>query len=733
MVDSDDDYHRRNAREKFVRERNDYSDRTRQKDYDFDSRRNYQRGDYSNGASLKRSSSARREEHTSIKRSRIDSASDSYDPVIKTAQEEEPQLVMKTFKKFLATQDDSITDEEAIAKYSEYKMEFKRQELIKFFNSHKDEEFRLKYHPDESAKRKAEQKENVHRRLEIFQELQEKGRFNNLHIEFESAVDIIHIMDTLVVKLEGGTDDDVSALLDEVVEDESVTELRKMKSEKPARNFDEVDSSTNAANNATAESRDDGALSESDDDKKSDIGEKNDNRPKKRMVLHKTSSIFLRNVAPSIMIQEIEAVCKRFPGFLRIGLAEPLPERKFYRRGWVTFRRDVNIKEICWNLNNIRIRDTDLGAIVNRDLVRRVRCVNGVTNHKQVAQNDLRQAARLTALCDKKAGLFQKEDEEKSVNEFGMDLIVRSLNPLLKNLTDFLIEEASAEEEELLGITSDYSGDSNGDQKVPFHKDIELLEKLDRIIIYLRIVHSIDFYNHGEYPNEDVMPNRCGMMHVRGVSPSGSQFTSDENGNVLLTQKFITDFTVGFNTRLEINLINETVLTEKDLENLGRKDPDKEVEAFIAANSVELAKDKWLCPLSGKKFKGPEFIRKHLTTKHQEKLDEVRQEAEYFNNFLTDPKRPQSPEARMPVPSVSSTQKEERRERDTYENDRYTSRTASGGSYSERSRNYGSSRYDNRRYDRGGPPRYGDSSVGSRRDPREPIIYKDLDAPEDIF
>lgn len=33
----------------------------------------------------------------------------------------------------------------------------------------------------------------------------------------------------MVVKLEGGTDDDVSALLDEVVEDESVTELRKMK------------------------------------------------------------------------------------------------------------------------------------------------------------------------------------------------------------------------------------------------------------------------------------------------------------------------------------------------------------------------------------------------------------------------------------------------------------------------------------------------------------------------
>lgn len=52
----------------------------------------------------------------------------------------------------------------------------------------------------------------------------------------------------------------------------------------------------------------------------------------------------------------------------------------------------------------------------------------------------------------------------------------------------------------------------------------------------------------------------------------------------------------------------------------------REVESFIQANSVELAKDKWLCPLSGKKFKGPEFIRKHLTSKHQEKLDQVRQE-----------------------------------------------------------------------------------------------------------
>lgn len=34
------------------------------------------------------------------------------------------------------------------------------------------------------------------------------------------------------------------------------------------------------------------------------------------------------------------------------------------------------------------------------------------------------------------------------------------------------------------------------------------------------------------------------------------------------------------------------------------KDVDTEIDKFVQANTRELAKDKWLCPLSGKKFKG---------------------------------------------------------------------------------------------------------------------------------
>ena len=57
---------------------------------------------------------------------------------------------------------------------------------------------------------------------------------------------------------------------------------------------------------------------------------------------------------------------------------------------------------------------------------------------------------------------------------------------------------------------------------------------------------------------------------------------------------------------------------------------NSEVEKFVQANTQELAKDKWLCPLSGKKFKGPDFVRKHLFNKHAEKVEEVRVEVGFM-------------------------------------------------------------------------------------------------------
>ncbi|KAF6772821.1 hypothetical protein AHF37_07905 [Paragonimus kellicotti] len=45
--------------------------------------------------------------------------------------------------------------------------------------------------------------------------------------------------------------------------------------------------------------------------------------------------------------------------------------------------------------------------------------------------------------------------------------------------------------------------------------DSELFQVLDRLILYLRIVHSVDFYAPALYVNEDAMPHPCHLIHVR--------------------------------------------------------------------------------------------------------------------------------------------------------------------------------------------------------------------------
>lgn len=49
--------------------------------------------------------------------------------------------VMLSFKQFLAQQDDSIDEAEAISAYNEYKAEFKRKQMEEFFEQHKEEDW----------------------------------------------------------------------------------------------------------------------------------------------------------------------------------------------------------------------------------------------------------------------------------------------------------------------------------------------------------------------------------------------------------------------------------------------------------------------------------------------------------------------------------------------------------------------------------------------------------------
>merc|ERR1711994_52145 len=129
------------------------------------------------------------------------------------------QPAMMSFKTFLGTQDDTISDEEAIKKYAEYKLEFKRQQLNEFFVSHKDEEwFKLKYHPEDSSKRKEDQKAALTSRVEVFSKFLKQDKFDKVTVDGDQSDPMVKLLDSVVIFLEGGTDFDLEILDQELSE-----------------------------------------------------------------------------------------------------------------------------------------------------------------------------------------------------------------------------------------------------------------------------------------------------------------------------------------------------------------------------------------------------------------------------------------------------------------------------------------------------------------------------------
>merc|ERR1712227_883384 len=82
-------------------------------------------------------------------------------------------------------------------------------------------------------------------------------------------------------------------------------------------------------------------------------------------------------------------------------------------------------------------------------------------------------------------------------------------------------------------------------------------------------------------------------------------------------------------------------IDERELVGFGFKNVENEVEIFIKANIQEVGSGKFFCPLWGKKFKGEDYVRKHIVTRFDDKLEDVRKRTQYLNNFLMDLKRPQ--------------------------------------------------------------------------------------------
>ena len=555
-----------------------------------------------------------------------------------------------SFNQFFSRQPDNITDNEAKAKYEIYKEEFERKRLHHFFSNHHMEEwFRIKYHPKDSENPRLSEELSRKRRAELFWD--HVDTIQGLRLDFDHQESVEQFMELIARKLENI--DDVVQLVKGEVEDETTTNSvestdhdhvnanRNQESfeDNPDSGIAIIDPSNcnvvEECNNNEIEFAAATAKEKSEEGCETTEGgnyfglfgganEKDENIPMAEIVdpeknrncgsakADKLSpspfSLNLKRVPASISRAELESWLSKYPGFMRLALSAPTAETGYKtRRAWATFSQETNVKDVCMKVAEVELAGADLGAVVSKELDRKVRVAPGpLLHHEEVVRSDIQTAARII---------------EKLNLEWNLD------TRLLDNIQDHLVEFCSAEEDELMGV-GHHEEEAPKDFFVVVNDD--LTSYLDKLLVYLRLVHSIDFYNHSEYPHEDEMPNRFGLIHIRGPVPKERQERSAMEMLIMSQKRRLRTFTE-----------TPTKLTEDETMVLGWKDPDVEVEDYI--NSViEVTKtQKYLCKLSGKKFKAESYVRKHIFTKFEDKLEEVENDVKCFNNYLSDPNRPQ--------------------------------------------------------------------------------------------
>ncbi|CAF0805465.1 unnamed protein product [Brachionus calyciflorus] len=194
-----------------------------------------------------------------------------------------------------------------------------------------------------------------------------------------------------------------------------------------------------------------------------------------------------------------------------------------------------------------RLLDTNVKSGINKD--DRIRVASSCLTHlKSVVKNDIKLAMEIIQNMDKIWGIWQEKSKNSEIKEFNEDksekidvkdpgfepisihkIYIRDnfsgSNPLFKNITHYLADKDNTEESKLL---SDEVNKTQVDRDMEIDQDYLMV--LDKLILYLRVVYSIDFYNSFQYQHEDSMSKYLGILFVRPSLQNSKlqQFKKDE-------------------------------------------------------------------------------------------------------------------------------------------------------------------------------------------------------------
>jgi len=185
-------------------------------------------------------------------------------------------------------------------------------------------------------------------------------------------------------------------------------------------------------------------------------------------------------------------------------------------------------------------------------------------------------------------------------------------------------EEISPSEQEAAGHEAAEETAPSQSEELSEQALSEVVEEVNKGILYLRSVHLFCFYCASSYDDEEEMMKKCGERHYR--SETSQNLTDNQKRWVVLYRKRV------LSTIKTPDILKEEVT--------GKRKIQEELDKFHKRNSQVLEDGKTRCTICPKKlFKAFEFVVKHHCLKHADKVQEVKLKAmedQMYQNYLND-------------------------------------------------------------------------------------------------
>lgn len=546
----------------------------------------------------------------------------------------------------------------------------------RFYDANKDREwFRLKYHPVESQKYSQQQNANFIKRLKIFNELYDKKYFDNITYTTSNASRVINLLDAIIVQLEDGPQELVNQLLSE---EETKIDLQTREQFVPTIPTSVVIHDI-SVDTSLSELRD---LCTQAHPNLLRVAQLDPYYIEGGYLRTKAIATYKNNV-------DIKDVCWKLSRLklnnrpLTVSVNKCLTKR-------IHSIDHITNNHICI-VNDIR---NAIILILNLDELKglygkRKQLLEGLTNSKEndiimKVENSSQENDKMDSIdnvaplsppgSDKSATGGEdekpfdvssldedKEKEKKKILEFRFNTepslhrqvskLNKNKNCVLEGAYVYLMEfvGSSAAKYQQLRVPRDLQEEpvlddfdqTDVDRMAVLEHIVENLSctkedsirYLDRLLWYLRIVHSFDYYKKTMYKFEDELTLRMGVIHLRDDSSEPPEDRCAIEDYLLKTSKELQAFGLSQTQRY----------VTKDEERYNYRSYGRVITDELTSYAQRIQKPKssdteevYKCKHCTKVFQKLSDIGRHFVSKHRWAVDAIEVETDFFNAYLFD-------------------------------------------------------------------------------------------------